>query len=275
MAINTQTEVVKSVSISALCGRRDVMLAEFGNLLKQIQRLDELGTQEGIHLGRFESWFCDERSRADLAVRSKDPIEFIRKRIDRSGWQLLMQESGLTTYMDAKARQEWREGLEKDVPPLTIENVESTFWRLHECRLDLRDRGIIELFRRLSWNYKTHLPQKLTHKLILEYVVSIWSGGFSMGYADRSDQINDLDRVLRLLDGKPELDYRDSVADQMRRAVNDRANRTQTLETEYLDLKWFKKGTCHVLIKRRDLVDQLNDIIAKHYPDALPELRAA
>ena len=31
-----------------------------------------------------------------------------------------------------------------------------------------------------------------------------------------------------------------------------------------------KKGSGHVLFKRPDLVEKVNDIIARHYPGALP-----
>ena len=35
-------------------------------------------------------------------------------------------------------------------------------------------------------------------------------------------------------------------------------------------IKYFQKGTAHITFKRPELVDGLNDIIARHYPGALP-----
>ena len=32
---------------------------------------------------------------------------------------------------------------------------------------------------------------------------------------------------------------------------------------------YFQKGTAHIRFKRSELVDKLNDIIARHYPGAL------
>lgn len=32
-------------------------------------------------------------------------------------------------------------------------------------------------------------------------------------------------------------------------------------------IKYFQKGTAHITFKRPELVDKLNDIIARHYPE--------
>lgn len=34
-------------------------------------------------------------------------------------------------------------------------------------------------------------------------------------------------------------------------------------------IKYFQKGTAHINFKRPELLDKLNDIIARHYPGAL------
>ncbi|EEX2877538.1 DUF4942 domain-containing protein, partial [Escherichia coli] len=34
-------------------------------------------------------------------------------------------------------------------------------------------------------------------------------------------------------------------------------------------IKYFQKGTAHITFKRQELVDKLNDIIARHYPGML------
>ncbi len=42
------------------------------------------------------------------------------------------------------------------------------------------------------------------------------------------------------------------------------------LEGEYFTVRGYQKGTIHIVFKRSDLVEKLNDIIARHYPGALP-----
>jgi len=40
-------------------------------------------------------------------------------------------------------------------------------------------------------------------------------------------------------------------------------------ENDYFHLRWFKNGNGHLTFKRADLVEQMNRILAKHYPNAL------
>ena len=45
--------------------------------------------------------------------------------------------------------------------------------------------------------------------------------------------------------------------------------RETTWEGEYFSLRWFRKGSGHLTFKRPDLVDESNDILARHCPNAL------
>jgi len=78
-----------------------------------------------------------------------------------------------------------------------------------------------------------------------------------------SDELDDLLRAFHVLDGKPEPDHRNGMYHQISEARN--ANGV-SWDGEYFSLKWFQKGSGHVTFKRLDLVDQLNAIVAKHYP---------
>jgi len=39
---------------------------------------------------------------------------------------------------------------------------------------------------------------------------------------------------------------------------------------EYFTIRAYKKGSAHITFTRPDLVEKVNDIIARHYPGALP-----
>ena len=43
----------------------------------------------------------------------------------------------------------------------------------------------------------------------------------------------------------------------------------QMYEDDYFSIWFFNKGTGHVIFERPDLVDNMNDIIAKYYPEML------
>ncbi|MEX6286023.1 DUF4942 domain-containing protein [Providencia hangzhouensis] len=46
----------------------------------------------------------------------------------------------------------------------------------------------------------------------------------------------------------------------------------QNFETEFFIVKWYKKGTMHLLFKSESLINNTNDLIAKLFPSALPPL---
>ncbi|HCR3451325.1 TPA: DUF4942 domain-containing protein, partial [Citrobacter werkmanii] len=35
-------------------------------------------------------------------------------------------------------------------------------------------------------------------------------------------------------------------------------------------IKYFQKGTAHISFKKPELIDKMNDIVAKHFPSMLP-----
>lgn len=46
-------------------------------------------------------------------------------------------------------------------------------------------------------------------------------------------------------------------------------NKLKMAKGAYFDMKWFLEGTGHIVFNRLDLVDKMNLILAKHYPNAL------
>ena len=54
----------------------------------------------------------------------------------------------------------------------------------------------------------------------------------------------------------------------MYRAILDKS--TAEFVNEYVRVKTFKNGNGHVYLLRPDLVQELNKVLAKHYPNALP-----
>lgn len=78
----------------------------------------------------------------------------------------------------------------------------------------------------------------------------------------------DLERMLMLLNGKPVPDNRADVTRRLSDHINE--NRYSTsYEDEVFTIKYFQKGTAHITFKQSELVDKLNNIIARHYPEML------
>lgn len=79
-----------------------------------------------------------------------------------------MQRSGMLALMDAQVRDEWYNSLEKDdIPAISEENILNTFEQLHLNKGEVFERGVINVFKGLSWNFKTNSPCRFGGKIIV------------------------------------------------------------------------------------------------------------
>lgn len=93
---------------------------------------------------------------------------------------------------------------------------------------------------------------------------------YSLNWGWRRDQLADLERMLFLLDGKPIPDNRGDITIRLMEHVRDHPSQ-QSYEDDYFYIRYFQKGTGHLTFKRPELIDKMNDIIAKNYPGMLAQ----
>lgn len=180
-----------------------------------------------------------------------------------------MNKSGMLSLMDAQARAEWHNSLEKeDIPAISESNILSTFEQLHKNKGEVFERGVINTFKSLSWDYKTNNPCRFGKKIIVEGVVKHDQWGFGLNWGWQRDRLTDLERMLLLLDGKPIPDNREDVTRLLGDHIHSKRSSTY-YEDDMFAIRYFQKGTAHITFKRQDLVHKLNDIVAKHYPNML------
>lgn len=266
------TDLVRSVSIENLVNQREAVRARLQAAREALAEVDAIAKaiNEGGHRGRSlyagaAALVCSRGGSHSFRLLGADGVAEAMRTFDAEAWRYLMHASGLLTFMDAKAREEWERSISDGKhPELTLANVEATFAQLYGARGSMFERGVIECFRRLAWCYKTNLPQRFGKRIVVTAITSFYS------YA-RCNELDDLLRVMHVLDGKPEPDHRGGVSAMLSRAGLSYASRTGQVENEYMAIRTFKNGNGHVLFKRPDLVDAMNRIIAKHYPGALPE----
>jgi hypothetical protein len=275
MTHSATSDLVKSVSIENLLSQRNAVLERFSQALDLIGEADALATVANLGRPRlvFESsggareyslnQFSGEYARKNKA----DVMAAFQRTVDAGAWQHLMSESGMRSFMSAKVREQWDSqihGDKKDIPPLTRENIIATFENLYATRGEMMENGVIECFRALSWQYRTNQPVKFGKKIIMQYFLR------DPRFPDysRCNQVDDLVRLFTRLDGKPEPDHRNGTYSITSAAMQ---RGEATLETEYLAFRWYGSArTLHLTFLRPDLVDQLNAILAKRYPGALP-----
>lgn len=267
--LTDHTDVICSTSIERIVTGRNAALAQIETL---IQQLDDISTlTSDIGGGKTNEWGVRQyRYDCWLMEKPETAMKAITHNIDRSIWKDLMNKSGMLALMDAQARNEWYNSLEKDdIPAISEENILSTFKQLHLNKGEVFERGVINVFKGLSWNFKTNSPCRFGRKIIVNGLVKYDRWGFGLNWGWQRDRLADLERMLILLDGKPVPDNRTDVTRRLGDHID--ANRhAPRYEDEMFVIKYFQKGTAHITFKRPELVDKLNDIIARHYPGALP-----
>lgn len=266
--LTDHTDVICSTSIERIVTGRNAALAEIETLIQQLDDISAMtssvgggkSNEWGVRQYRYDCWLMDKPETA---------IKAITQNIDRSIWKDLMNKSGMLALMDAQARDEWYNSLEKDdIPAVSEENILSTFEQLHQSKAEVFERGIINVFKGLSWDYKSNSPCKFWKKIIVDGLVQYDRWGFHFRHGRRREQLADLDRMLNLLDGKPVPENRNDLS--VRLDAHICKQHVSVYEDEYVEIRYFQKGTGHIIFKRSDLIDKMNRIVARYFPATLP-----
>ncbi|WP_287786888.1 MULTISPECIES: DUF4942 domain-containing protein [Atlantibacter] len=267
--LTEHNELILSTSIERVVTGRDSALKQIEQLIQQLDAISRLTSEIGGGIAqdwamksghRYDSWLTEKADKAMPAVT---------RNIDRSIWRDLMLKSGMMALMDAQARDQWHKNLEEgDLPAISETNILSTFEQLHLHKMDVFERGIINVFKGLSWDYKTNSPCSFGKKIIINNLVTYNRWGFSLNWGWRRDQLADLERTLFLLSGKSIPDNRSDITTRLMAHIRDNPDK-DVYEDEFFRVRYFQKGTAHLTFKRLDLVERMNDIIAKHYPGML------
>ena len=153
-------------------------------------------------------------------------------------------------------------------PEISEANILSTFEQLHQNKDEVFERGVINVFRGLNWNYKTNCPCRFGSKIIVNNLVRWDRWGFHLITGQQADRLADLERMLHLFSGKPIPDNRGNITLRLDDHIQSVQGK-ESYEDEMFSIRYFKKGSAHIMFRKPELVDRLNDIIAKHYPDML------
>ncbi|HCD1254423.1 TPA: DUF4942 domain-containing protein [Citrobacter amalonaticus] len=268
--LTDHNEIICSTSIERIVTGRDAALSLMEILNHKLDDISRLTSSIGGDVA--EHWAMREGHSFDcwLMQPVDKAMPVITRNIDRSIWRDLMLKSGMLTLMDAEARSQWAKNLEEgDLPAISEANILSTFEQPHHNKQDVFERGIINVFKGLSWDYKTNNPCCFGKKIIINNLVKHDRWGYSLNWGWRRDQLADLERMLYLLDGKTIPDNRHDVSIRFMDFVRDNPYQ-QIFEDELFTIRYLQKGSGHITFKRLDLVEKINDIVAKHFPGMFP-----
>ncbi|EPE4835596.1 DUF4942 domain-containing protein [Yersinia enterocolitica] len=267
--LTDHTEVICSASIERIVTGRNTVLTQIEALIYQLEDISAITNSIGGGIAR--DWAMRQYFRCGcwLMEKAETAMPVITRNLDRDIWRDLMKRSGMLAIMDAQARDQWYRNLEGDtIPAISEESIYSTFEQLHRDKGEVFERGVINVFKSLSWDYKSNHPCKFGKKVIVNGLVSYNQWGFTLNHSYRRDQLADLERMLFLLDGKPIPDNRGDVTTRLMEHIRDNPLK-EVYEDEFFSIRYFQKGTAHITFKRSDLTEKMNDIVAKHYPGML------
>jgi hypothetical protein len=198
----------------------------------------------------------------------------VRQALDRDIWKALLRLTGLASLMDHTAYKQFEAELASDPPEVTAETVRATFQQLKADAHNIFLRGLVKLFQGLDREYRSHDGFKIGSR-----IVSSWSLT-EMGNLrdDTAAKLRDLERVFRVLDGKPiEEGWHCEITAPLY-GVGNKWHGGQKwtpipgeAETTYGKVKWYQNKNVHIFPSRPDLVRKMNRLIAEHFERGLGE----
>lgn len=248
MSDNPWTQLSLPVSLNDLLDARDQAI----RLHKDARRLNEQARETLSAVGSYLMPHGGE---------FRDSLERALIELDRSMWRRAFDLTGFTQLMDAEAVAEFERSLSPKPPEFTDATIRATFIDLHQKAGHMFRRGIVNVFRYLSDDYKTNAkePFRIGRKCVMSWMVG---PSFKRGLQIKigsGDKLNDIDRIIKTVDGKQfkprELEY----------AMNVAFERGEAYECDYYRAKGFKNGNLHIEFKRDDLLELMNEQIAIYY----------
>lgn len=202
-------EMIPSIAIERIISLRDEGIRVYLDGIDKLRKARDLMQQAGGC-----QYLYDYDKAVESAIKWSDTTPdqaetAISRVIDGKIWDRLMTETGMYTLMSNKQRQEWdRQVAGKEMPPITLENVMSTFRHLNASKADTFTQGLIDIFKSLSWDYKTNNPCMFGKRIIIAPLLDVWRSGWVRFSSDGHTKIDDLARPFYVLDGRNVPDYR-------------------------------------------------------------------
>ena len=236
------TQLAVKRSIDDLVAARNKTVTRY----EEIHRLIALANSE---ISQFSG------SVFQLSISRHETLKEHINKLDRSLWIHLFDDTGLSAVMDKQARDQFEDAVySSNCPPFTIETIEATIKKFVSDADTVFKRGIVNVFRGLSGNYKTHDAFKIGSKMII-------NGVFRHGYAwNHRQTINDIDRVVSVLLGQ---EFKDGDLFSKVNETNHTSGRKS--ECDKYVIKVYANGNVHLTIKSGDVIDQINGIIAEWF----------
>lgn len=245
-------------TISEYCQARDEALRHMADAHAYMDKAKEILNSLGNHVCPTTLSYLDRGLQ----------MEGFTKAMDSKLWQQAFTVTGFMAMMDSAALNEFRKQVDRDPPPFTEDTIRSTFLDMMQNADMMFARGVVNVFRWLSDEYKTNSkdPFRIGERVVMRGLFELqYGGGLRVGYSSHAcGQINDIDRVFHVLDGKKHQPH--ALESSINQSFHDCGRSGPWVhDDDYFQIKGFKNRNAHILFKRADLLDKVNQVIGKAY----------
>jgi hypothetical protein len=238
----------------------------FNQSAEQLRRAySTLNTTEkliGVHVGNYDHFSFRDRHGVCLRFDNADEVIGCMK-VDF--WQIIIDKLEIKAVLSIKRAKELDDLLRnhpEKLPPITEEAVFEFASSYQSSLTTMHAEAVVEVFEFLrprQSELKTNTEFEIREKVILERWIDPdgWGTTFRFNHY-RSDYVNAMENVFRVMDGKGRnKSYRSDLENQINATER---NGDGKGETEYFSFKCYKNGNLHLRFRRMDLVDRLNRI---------------
>lgn len=205
-----------------------------------------------------------EKMNADLSDLGK-----LKQMLNDAGWKHIFDKIQISELLTKKQQNDLHRFIqEQSKVPFTTKNIYGLLDTLMQNRSELAGQAIEIAFDHLTKyhtdnreaieGWKTNDRWQVKRRFILPFVVSNWIGHLT--YHHRNNEIEDLEKCLCTLTGKKRQELytvRDAITDAVRENKE-----AKTAESEFFNLKFYKKRTCHFEWKDEALRQRFNRAVA-------------
>jgi methylase of polypeptide subunit release factors len=279
----TQTQVPKTGTIED--SKELTQKDSIKNMVAGYNRRVEIGTQTLLdyyknyhHIGDFIHLATDlnDLNRSNnLTEELKKSLNLFLKNLRQSYWQDVLLLDKVKERMTVNKRKEFEKALQDNsFMDFTESNIRQFILNLINSYEDILTTAVLELFESMTHKYaydedlfkknthyfdgwKTNQAYYVNKKVIVPfyYQEAFWDTcweKWNLSYRVK-EELNDIDKVMNYFDGKSKYF---SIVD----AINGAFDRGQTKKilSTYFKINVYKKGTCHLIFRDKDILRRFN-----------------
>lgn len=260
----------------------DLVTGLMGRYRLARQQIAQMAGLVAGDLGNVIQYFIDGNGSENRALSSMVAAHLFDeagaiKALDAKFWSEALSLTDVLDHMPQARRTQWHRQLtawkdsryvpgakpEEDLPEFEEGVVRDTLTALLNMRQQFLAERVDGLFRGLSGEHVTNVPEGFGKRMIIAYVLD------SFGYVnhDRAGLINDLRCVIAKFMGRDE--PRHYVSSHLVEKLKQRWGEWVTVDGGSLRVRLYKKGTAHLEV-HPDMAWRLNATLAHLHPMAIP-----